>query len=192
MTGVRGASPDDADAVRRVVTAAFEDDGPKVASLVDALVAAGHARASLVAEAEGQVVGHVQLNRSWLDARERLVEVLVLSPLSVAPASQGRGVGTELLSAAVQRAEALGAPAVFLEGDPGFYGKRGFTRGSGHGVVRPSERIPDLAFQVVLLSAHESWMTGALVYCDPFWSLDCVGLREPDLTEIEQRFGRGV
>jgi len=191
-TPIRDATSADEDAVRRVVTEAFDDDGARVAALVDALVAAGHVRASLVAEADGQLVGHVQLNRSWLDARERLVEVLVLSPLSVRPAYQGRGVGTTLLSAAVRRAESLGAPALFLEGDPGFYGARGFTRASGHGFGRPSERIPDPAFQVALLGAHVRWMTGALVYCDPFWAQDCVGLRDPVLSKIEQRFERGV
>ena len=192
MTQVRDATSGDEDAVRRLVTDAFDEDGPRVAALVDALAAAGHVRASLVAETDGRLVGHVQLNRSWLDARERLVEVLVLSPLSVAPAYQGRGVGTTLLSAAVQRTESLGAPAVFLEGDPGFYGDRGFTRASAHGFGRPSTRIPEPAFQVALLPAHESWMAGALIYCEPFWSLDCVGLRDPDLTEIEQRFEHGV
>jgi putative acetyltransferase len=39
-------------------------------------------------------------------------------------------------------------------------------------------RIPDAAFQVAVLPTHEVWMTGALVYCDPFWTMDCVGLRD--------------
>ena len=39
-------------------------------------------------------------------------------------------------------------------------------------------RLPDPAFQVVVLPAHADWMTGALVYCDPFWAHDCVGLRQ--------------
>jgi putative acetyltransferase len=29
------------------------------------------------------------------------------------------------------------------------------------------------------LPAYEPWMTGTLVYADPFWRLDCVGLRHP-------------
>ena len=191
-TEVRHASPGDRDAIRRVVTDAFGDDGEKVASLVDALAAAGDVRASLVAERDGAVVGHVQLNHSWLDARERMVDVLVLSPLSVAPPSQGGGIGTALLAAAVQHAESVGAPAVFLEGDPGYYGARGFVRAGAHGFLRPSLRIPEPAFQVALLSAHEAWMTGTLVYCEPFWSHDCVGLRDPHLTRVEQRFERDV
>jgi putative acetyltransferase len=31
-------------------------------------------------------------------------------------------------------------------------------------------------------------MIGRLVYCDPFWALDAVGLRDPLPTEIEQAF----
>ena len=57
------------------------------------------------------------------------------------------------------------------------------------GFVRPSVRIPDPAFQVALLAGHEEWMTGALVYVDPFWSEDRVGLRDPLLAELEERLG---
>lgn len=163
----------------QVVEAAFGDEGEKVARLVQALDAAGSTRASLVAESDGDVVGHVQLSHSWIDAPQALVEVLVLSPLSVAPAHQGRGIGTALVRAAVAEAERLGVPAVFLEGDPGFYGARGWEPGSVHGFTRPSVRIPEVAFQVVVFPSREEWMTGALVYCEPFWALDCVGLRDP-------------
>ena len=141
--------------------------------------------ASLVAERDGSLVGHVQLSRSWLDARERLVEVLALSPLSVHPDAQGRGVGTALIAAALDRATELGAPAVFLEGSPDYYGRRGFVRASKLGFTRPSVRIPDVACQVALLPAYEPWMIGALVYCDPFWVKDTVGLRDPLLAQWE-------
>ncbi len=39
-----------------------------------------------------------------------------------------------------------------------------------------------------MLDTHEDWMGGALVYCEPFWALDCVGLRDPELGKIEQMF----
>ena len=183
---VRAAAPADRDRVRAVTRAAFEADGAHVVALLDALDAGGATRADLVAELDGEVVGHVRLSRSWVDARERLVEVLVLSPLSVAPDRQRRGAGTALLRAAVATAEALGAPALFLEGSPAYYGKRGFVRASQRGFTAPSVRIPDAAFQCVLLPAHEAWMAGALVYCEPFWAADAVGLRDPLLAELER------
>ena len=185
---IRSATPGDRDDVHRVVVTAFGEEGSKVSAVVDALEAAGHVRASLVAEADGRVAGHVMLSHSWLDARDRLVDVLVLSPLSVAPANQGSGLGTALLNAAVAEAERLGAPAVFLEGDPSFYSARGWESGADHGFTPPSARIPGPAFQVQVLQGWRSWMTGALVYVEAFWALDCVGLRDPALGQIEQVF----
>jgi putative acetyltransferase len=167
----------DESAVRRVVTDAFTDHGAGVAALADDLRRT-HARAELVAEQDGAVVGHVLLSRSWVDAREALVDVLVLSPLSVAPEHQGRGVGTALVEAAITAARGLDAPALFLEGSPAYYGSRGFEPATPRGFTRPSTRIPEPAFQVAVLDGHEQWMTGALVYCEPFWAHDSVGLRD--------------
>lgn len=182
---IRAEQAADHAAVIDLVTTAFGEEGALVASLVERLRQDGHVRASLVAEDERGVVGHVQLERSWLDARRELVEVLVLSPLAVAPQAQRRGIGAALLRAALEEGERLGAPAIFLEGDWRYYGDRGFTRASSLGFSAPSGRIPDRAFQVALLSAHEEWMTGAVVYCEPFWVLDCVGLRDPLLGQLE-------
>lgn len=165
--------------VRRVVEAAFGEEGPQVADLVDALQAsdAFAGRLSYVALRDGAVVGHVMLTRGWVDAPQRLVEVHVLSPLSVLPEHQRGGVGRALVAHAVAAAGDAGSPAVFLEGSPAYYSRLGFEPGSAHGFTRPSVRIPEPAFQVVTLPAREPWMTGALVYPDPFWAHDCVGLR---------------
>lgn len=166
--------------VRRVVEAAFgAQEGPQVADLVDALEAsdAFADRLSFVAVRDGAVVGHVMLTRGWVDAPQRLVEVLVLSPLSVMPGHQGEGIGRALVAHAVAAAGDAASPAVFLEGSPAYYSRLGFEPGGAHGFTRPSVRIPEPAFQVVTLPALEPWMTGALVYPDPFWAHDCVGLR---------------
>jgi len=184
---IRAYRPEDEAAVREVVTDAFIDHGATVADLVDDL-RREHVRAELVAEEGGTVAGHVLLSRSWLDARREQVEVLVLSPLSVAPGRQGRGLGTSLVAAAVEEARRLRAPAVFLEGSPTYYSRRGFEPAAPRGFAPPSVRVPAPAFQVALLDAYEEWMSGALVYCEPFWRHDLVGLRDPRLAEIEQMF----
>lgn len=131
----------------------------------------------LAGHGDGGVVGHVQLSRSWLDASRALVDVLVLSPLSVAPSRQRQGIGGSLVRAALSAARDLGVPAVFLEGAPDYYPRLGFERGRSRGFESPSTRIPDAAFQVFVLDGWEDWMTGRLVYRDPFWAQDCVGLR---------------
>ena len=130
------------------------------------------------------------LSHAWVDARRALVDVLLLSPLSVLPAHQGRGAGTALVAAAIARARELGTPALFLEGSPAYYGPRGFAHASALGFAPASVRTPDRAFQVVLTDAHEPWMTGRLVYPDVWWRHDGAGLRDPALAELEELLGR--
>ena len=173
---IRPATDDDRPALDHVHRTAFGDHGTVVAGLLPELTAT----VSLVAEADGEVVGHVQCGPGWLDAPRRLVEVLVLSPLGVLPHRQRQGVGRALVGTALTQAAELGSPAVFLEGDPAYYGRLGFRAGGELGFRRPSLRIPEGAFQVVLLPAHQPWMTGTLVYPDVFWRHDAVGLRDPD------------
>jgi putative acetyltransferase len=105
--------------------------------------------------------------------------VQTLSPLAVRPDRQRQGIGAALVRAGLELLADRGVPAVFLEGDPGYYGQWGFVAGDRLGFRRPSLRIPDTAFQVVLLPAHEPWMTGTFVYPDVFWRHDAIGPRDP-------------
>ena len=175
---IRAQRPDDREAVRALLTAAFGRS--VVADLAEALhtTVAGAGEHAYVADVDGQVVGHTQLSRCWVDAPERLIEVPVLSPLSVAAAHRRQGIGAALVRHALAAAEAAGAPAVFLEGDPAYYSRLGFVAGGTHGFTPPSVRIPAAAFQVYLLPACDPSLSGALVYNDVFWRYDCVGLRD--------------
>jgi putative acetyltransferase len=188
---VRPEQPADRESVRRVVTAAFGAENPEhgsdVARIWDGL--GHHRRAGLVAEERGVVLGHVGLSQGWVDARRALVEVWVLSPLSVVPERHGAGIGSALLAAAVETARGSGTPALFLEGSPYYYGARGFERADRHGFLPAAlERTPRAAFQVVVFDAHEPWMTGQLIYPSVWWEHDAAGLRDPALTELEERF----
>jgi putative acetyltransferase len=172
--GIRPQLPSDAEHVRQVITIAFGE--PEVVSLEEALERRADSD-GFVAELEGQVVGHVRLTGGWIDAEARLVDVLVLSPLSVLPPFQRRGIGRSLVGHAVEHARRVGAPAVFLEGSPDFYSRLGWRPAAELGVTPPSVRIPGPAFQAVQFDAWEAWMRGALIYAEPFWTFDCVGLR---------------
>jgi putative acetyltransferase len=175
---VREETDEDRDAVRRVVAGAF--GGERVPGLLDDLRAstACWLGLSFVAEDRGEVVGHVAYTRGWLDAPTNLVEVLVLSPLSVRPDHQRTGIGSRLVTETLPRLEERAEPLVFLEGSRDFYSRLGFVKGTDLHFTAPSTRIPDPAFQVATLPGYDqTWMTGALVYPDVFWRHDCVGLR---------------
>src|SRR5690348_1460260 len=92
---VRYERPDGEQAVEQVVASAF--GRPEVLRLLAAM-RRDHCWLGLSFVVEpagepGEVAGHVCFTRGWLDAPDRLVDVLVLSPLSVAPAHQRHGAG---------------------------------------------------------------------------------------------------
>jgi putative acetyltransferase len=174
---IREERPDDVESVAQVHREAFGDHGEVVAALVGDLRPASGSL-SLVADDGGRIVGHVLFSPAWLDAPARLVAVQVLSPLGVRAAMHRRGIGTALIHRGAEVLGARGVPAIFLEGDPRYYGRLGFVSATPLGFRKPSLRIPDPAFQVLVLPAHEPWMTGTLVYPDPFWRHDAVGLRD--------------
>jgi putative acetyltransferase len=177
---VRGRVPADDEAISRVVVAAFLDEGPLIVDLIHALRAHSCGRDGLdfVAVVDGEVVGHVLVTRGRLDTFERVIDVAVLAPLAVDPRLHRQGIGRRLVERAIADA-AERFPVIFLEGDPAFYSRLGFLPGKPLGFRKPSIRIPDGAFQAVILPSFEPWMTGTLVYAEPFWDLDCVGLRDP-------------
>lgn len=173
---MRPERPADDDAVREVVREAFGDDGV-VALLDDLRSNPAWLDLSYVAEDGGEVVGHVSLTRAWVDDPRNVVEVVVLSPLSVRPDRQGAGVGRALVAAALTAAAEREEQLVFLEGDPRYYSRLGFVPAGPLGFTAPSPRIPERAFQVWPTPAYRGGLSGALVYPDVFWRHDAVGLR---------------
>jgi putative acetyltransferase len=174
---VRRERAEDVEVVRRVVAGAF--GGDHVAGLLDGLRdSVAWLDLGFVAEDRDRVVGAVFFCRGWVDARARLLEVLILSPMAVHPDHQRAGIGTRLVKEAMRSLQDRPEPLVFLEGDPGFYSRVGFTAARELGFTAPSVRIPAPAFQVAMLPGYvQGEMSGALVYPDVFWRHDSVGLR---------------
>lgn len=106
--------------MRLVVQAAFNQPGE--ADLVDMLRADGVAAITLVAEKDGQLVGHILLS-----VLESPREWLAIAPLSVHPDWQGQGIGDALVSAALKQASAEGWKGVFALAVPGYYERFGFS-----------------------------------------------------------------
>lgn len=176
---IRVANPDDFDGIAQVVTDAFGDESVAINKLVTDLRNhwSGREGFELVAEVAGTVVGHVFVSSNILDAPHALVRVAVLGPLGVSSKYQRQGIGGALIAAAATRADTAGFGVLFVEGDPGYYSLHGFVPGEPLGFRRPSLRTPAPAFQVKTLSGYSDALSGTLVYAEPFWLNDCVGLR---------------
>ncbi len=173
---IRPEDTGDVAAIRGLVVAAFGDED--VAALLDDLrSSAAWLGLSFVAELDEEIVGHVAYTRAWVDDPAELVEVLVLSPLSIRPDHASKGIGTALVMESIEALAGRAEPLMFLEGDPGFYSRLGFVPAEPLGFRPPSPRIPARAFQVRPLPGRPGRITGALVYPDVWWRHDAVGLR---------------
>lgn len=118
-TKFRPCEPEDRYAILALQRRAFGGEGE--AELVDALLDGPVECISMVAELDGMIVGHVLLSR--LVGPER---ALALAPLGVDPEWRDFLIGTELTNRAIAKARGEGWHAIFVVGDPVYYGRFGF------------------------------------------------------------------
>lgn len=145
---IRPESAADVEQTFAVVEAAFRHR--LEAELVNALRRSASPQVSLVAEADGVVVGHVFFSPIRIDSPLPAPPACQLSPVAVLPDQQRRGIGSELIRAGLTRCVALGWSAVFLVGNPAYYSRFGFRKAGPMGFSYPGPHDPYL--QVLELS----------------------------------------
>lgn len=118
---------------------------------------------TLVAEVDGQVVGHVACSRGTLAGAPSVG----LGPISVRPDLQHKGIGAGLMSAVIATAERRGDPVIVLLGDPEYYGFFGFVPASSLGIGSPGP-WGDAYFQALPLRSWRPEMAGPFEYAPAF------------------------
>lgn len=131
------AKPEDAAEIRAVHVAAFPT--PAEAELVERICAAGHDELALVAESNGQVVGHilfspVTVHDSTHSPAHTYGGGLGLAPVAVLPQHAGQGIGSALITAGLEALAAGGCPFVVVLGEPEYYHRFGFGPASAKGL----------------------------------------------------------
>lgn len=102
----------------------------------------------LVMELCGKIIGHVMFAEGEITLSDgNKLPVMTFGPLSIDPEYQKKGYGSILLSYAMEQAKTLGAGALAIEGDFGFYGKLGFVKGKELGIFYKND--PDADYFLV-------------------------------------------
>jgi putative acetyltransferase len=117
---IRPARSSDHPAIAELLDAAFA--GTDEAGLVERLRAGGHDEIELVAEEQGQILGHILFS-----AMQAPFRALALAPLAVAPARQRQGTGAALVHAGHRLAREDGWQGIFVLGDPAYYRRFGYS-----------------------------------------------------------------
>lgn len=89
----------------------------------------------MVMEKDGRIIGHVMYVRSAIQADDgSVIPIMTFGPISIAPEYKRKGYGTILLRHSMEAARKMGAGALAITGNIGFYGKSGFVTASSKGV----------------------------------------------------------
>lgn len=93
---------------------------------------------SLVAlDQDKDIVGHILLSKIKIIDGDNAVDSLALAPVSVAPENQKKGIGSQLIRAALKKAIELGYRSVIVLGHKDYYPKFGFKPASLWNIKAP-------------------------------------------------------
>lgn len=160
VVSIRPERPEDRDAIHRVLAAAFPTAAE--ADLVDRLRKVVSARISLVAEVDGDIVGHILFTPVTLRDGLALERAVGLAPMGVAPAYQRQGIGSNLVISGLDACLHSRASLVFVVGHPDFYPRFGFEPAAPRGFHYIDEGFDPYLFVAELeegaLAARQGWI----------------------------------
>lgn len=183
---IRPETPEDYIAITRVNDLAF--GRPAEGKLVENLrkLEEFDPRLSLVAELEGEIIGHIMLfpvqiiSRSpgkesskmahGIDSgvKEKAHSCLSLGPIAVLPDCQKRGVGGQLIETGHRIAVELGFTSIILLGHPTYYPRFGYQPADQWGLTNPWKITGEPWMATELVEGSLSGKAGLVVFPEVF------------------------
>jgi putative acetyltransferase len=148
---IRSEREGDVGAIRDVTVSAFktlEISNHTEQFIIAALRDVKSLTVSLVAEVDGQVVGHIAFSPVTISDGTR--NWYGLGPLSVLPEYQRQGIGNALVQEGLSRLKGLNAQGCCLVGHPDYYRKFGFKNMPG----LEHEGVPQEVFLALSFDGH--------------------------------------
>jgi len=144
---IRDEQPCDREQVRKVNEAAFGRSDE--ADLIDRLRVQGVVLLSLVAEFDGQIIGHILFSRMTVETAQGPVAAVSLAPMAVQPDHQGRKIGSQLVGRGLAQLRDQGERIVIVLGHHHYYPRFGFSSEKARYLASP---FPPEAFMALELS----------------------------------------
>lgn len=120
----------------------------------------------LVMEKDGEIMGHVMYVRSAIKTDDgRTIPIMTFGPISIAPQFKRQGYGKVFLEYSMEKAKEMGAGALAITGNIGFYGKSGFVVSKNRGVRYEDDPDADYFLIAELEPGFLNGITGT--YKDP-------------------------
>lgn len=156
MIELRAEEPVDREAIHRLNIAAFKAEDE--ARLVDQLRSSCDQYLSFVAVEDDTVVGHILFTPVEVDGSDLIG--MGLAPMSVAPARQRAGIGSQLVRHGLEYLRRNACPFVIVLGHPDYYPRFGFRPASNFGLSCQWDGIPDEAFLAIAFDGDRLPISG--------------------------------
>jgi putative acetyltransferase len=167
MISIRRERPEDIAVIRTVNETGF--DQRTEADIIDALRDVCPDVLSLVAESDGEIVGHILFSPVTIEDGSQSRQGMGLAPMAVTPDRQRQGIGSELVQAGLEILRKQGCPFIIVLGHPDFYPRFGFVPAFRHGLRCQWEGVTDAAFMVLVLDASSmAGVSGVARYREEF------------------------
>jgi predicted N-acetyltransferase YhbS len=171
---IRQERPDDYSQVFRLVERAFFEQAysdHQEHYLVNRLRESSNfvPQLSLVAEVDGNVAGYVLLTSIEITGLSGQYTSLAMAPLAVHPDFQKRGIGSELIMQAHNKARELGYSSVVVIGHEEYYPKFGYQLAHTFGLTFPFKAPEINCFAIELVKDGLAGVQGEVVYAAAFF-----------------------
>lgn len=146
---VREELPADREVIREINRQAF--GGNAESRLVDQLRADGDIVLSLVAEIDGEVVGHILFSTLKAETEGGSIKAVALAPMAVMPEFQERGIGSAMIERGLALCRERGYTVVVVLGHPDYYPRFGFSQAKAAVLKSPYSELgaPYMALELV-------------------------------------------
>jgi putative acetyltransferase len=166
---IRPENSDDIAKVCEINAAAFDADTE--AKLINVLRESCESYISLVAEVDGELVGHILFTPVELVGDRSGLKLMGLGPMAVMPKYQNKGIGSQLVKEGVEQCLRRGYDAVVVLGHPKYYPRFGFVPSVQYGIKSEYE-VPDEVFMILELKKNSlKGISGIIKYNPAFGSV---------------------
>lgn len=147
---IRSENLEDRNGIRHINIEAFDTDAE--ANLIDALRKSGTSMISLVAEENGELIGHILFTPVTLDGNTSNISIAGLAPMAVLPNWQNKGIGSRLVEEGLRQCERSGYEAVVVLRHTNYYPRFGFVPSLNYG-IKSEYDVPAEVFMVKEIQA---------------------------------------
>ncbi|CAM1344173.1 GNAT family N-acetyltransferase [Tenacibaculum amylolyticum] len=123
---------------------------------------------SLVAEIDGEIVGHILVTKLRIKNKANEFDSLALAPVSVIPKFQGKGIGGKLILESHKIAKEIGYKSIILLGHEKYYPKFGYKQADKFGIELPFDVPKENCMTIELIENGLNGVSGMVEYPKEF------------------------